>query len=447
MSGDEAALLAAVIAAPEDDLPRLVYADWLDERGEGSDAARAEYIRLGVEYARTSPEMTDAANRAALKRLEELFATHGAAWFPAFQGRRHLFRSGRAFRSFARGFPHRVSAQATKLLEVGDEMTRLGPVTSVRVGGTTPALLRCLVESPWVGRLREVWLDADYFAPALDWGELAGGPHFARLDSLTLVGGVIGAEAARRLAGADPFPRLRRLRLSAALSPHVVTNLFAGPAFGGLRELAFGSGYLDWAGAGAVAAAPALERLESLVIEGESMRGLGENLVRAAFWPGLRRLTLWGCSLRNADLAELAGGAPNELRSLDVGRNAVTPAGARSLAGSTLLDSLRELNLSSNPIRDAGAAALADSPRVASLGVLNMAACGLTPAGARALAESPHLAGLQELNLSSNAIELGGAKALAASPHLGGLVRLRVGNLTATARKHLNARFGNAVTF
>jgi uncharacterized protein (TIGR02996 family) len=42
MTTDEEALLAAVAAAPEDDAPRLVYADWLQERGAD---ARAEYLR------------------------------------------------------------------------------------------------------------------------------------------------------------------------------------------------------------------------------------------------------------------------------------------------------------------------------------------------------------------------------------------------------------------
>ncbi len=31
---DEAAFLAAIAAAPADALPRLVYADWLEERGD-----------------------------------------------------------------------------------------------------------------------------------------------------------------------------------------------------------------------------------------------------------------------------------------------------------------------------------------------------------------------------------------------------------------------------
>ena len=41
------ALLRAIAAAPDDDAPRLVYADWLDEHGPGdADRARAEFVRL-----------------------------------------------------------------------------------------------------------------------------------------------------------------------------------------------------------------------------------------------------------------------------------------------------------------------------------------------------------------------------------------------------------------
>lgn len=49
MANDNPALLAAILATPADDLPRLVYADWLDENGEGE---RAEFIRLAVEIER-----------------------------------------------------------------------------------------------------------------------------------------------------------------------------------------------------------------------------------------------------------------------------------------------------------------------------------------------------------------------------------------------------------
>jgi uncharacterized protein (TIGR02996 family) len=43
MTATAAALFREVLERPEDDRPRLVYADWLDENGE---ADRAEFIRI-----------------------------------------------------------------------------------------------------------------------------------------------------------------------------------------------------------------------------------------------------------------------------------------------------------------------------------------------------------------------------------------------------------------
>lgn len=45
---EAAAFIAAITAAPEDDLPRLVYADWLEERG----SSHAELIRVQCQLAR-----------------------------------------------------------------------------------------------------------------------------------------------------------------------------------------------------------------------------------------------------------------------------------------------------------------------------------------------------------------------------------------------------------
>jgi uncharacterized protein (TIGR02996 family) len=49
LPAEEAALLAAIHEAPEDDAPRLVYADWLEDHGESD---RADFIRAQVELAR-----------------------------------------------------------------------------------------------------------------------------------------------------------------------------------------------------------------------------------------------------------------------------------------------------------------------------------------------------------------------------------------------------------
>lgn len=46
IEAERRALLRSIFDAPEDDLPRLIYADWLEEHGQPE---RAEYIRLGIE--------------------------------------------------------------------------------------------------------------------------------------------------------------------------------------------------------------------------------------------------------------------------------------------------------------------------------------------------------------------------------------------------------------
>lgn len=49
---EAAALMAAIRRNKGDDLPRLVYADWLEAHGQD---LRAEYIRLGIEFAKYGP--------------------------------------------------------------------------------------------------------------------------------------------------------------------------------------------------------------------------------------------------------------------------------------------------------------------------------------------------------------------------------------------------------
>jgi uncharacterized protein (TIGR02996 family) len=48
---DDRAFMQAILASPEDDAPRLVYADWLEERGESQ---RGEFLRADVTLAKLS---------------------------------------------------------------------------------------------------------------------------------------------------------------------------------------------------------------------------------------------------------------------------------------------------------------------------------------------------------------------------------------------------------
>jgi uncharacterized protein (TIGR02996 family) len=74
-TSDGAALLAAIVAHPDEDTPRLMYADWLDESGEG---ARAEFIRVQCELAKHGPPRRKvAANTCVINRGIISFTTNG----------------------------------------------------------------------------------------------------------------------------------------------------------------------------------------------------------------------------------------------------------------------------------------------------------------------------------------------------------------------------------
>jgi uncharacterized protein (TIGR02996 family) len=66
MLDEREAFLRAIFDTPDDDTPRLVYADWLDEHG---DPVFAAFIRLACEYARTPAEDVDRRGHLAAEGL------------------------------------------------------------------------------------------------------------------------------------------------------------------------------------------------------------------------------------------------------------------------------------------------------------------------------------------------------------------------------------------
>src|SRR5262249_13335930 len=122
---DGAALLQAILADPEDDTPRLAYADWLEEHGgDESQHARAEFIRLQVEFARREAR-GDASRWDLTQRQKDLLAGHEQAWTAEL---RPLL--GRSW-EFRRGFVEKVRLTATQLLSRARALFRLTPVREV----------------------------------------------------------------------------------------------------------------------------------------------------------------------------------------------------------------------------------------------------------------------------------------------------------------------------
>jgi uncharacterized protein (TIGR02996 family) len=64
-----------ILASPEEDGPRLAYAEWLAEQGERE---RAEFIRCQIEAARLAPQ--DPRREEAAARANQLLQAHEAEW-------------------------------------------------------------------------------------------------------------------------------------------------------------------------------------------------------------------------------------------------------------------------------------------------------------------------------------------------------------------------------
>ena len=155
------ALLAEIIARPDEDTLRLAYADCLEERGEPGDAARAEFVRVQVELAgravtgddraradniarrvrKRAPAPLRAKTTAVLLAREKLLlgGTHPPPvgvfeYSPYVQWFTGSFMTAMAMRPvFRRGFVDEVTCTAEDWLRHGRDARRLHPITRVNL--------------------------------------------------------------------------------------------------------------------------------------------------------------------------------------------------------------------------------------------------------------------------------------------------------------------------
>jgi uncharacterized protein (TIGR02996 family) len=224
----EGPLLRAILAEPDADEPRLVYADWCEENG---DAARAEFIRIQIEQARrpgADPYWPHWPREG--EREYALVNEYGERW------RADLPPWARWGAGFVRGFVGKVEVTVARFLTGGRRLFRVAPVRLAclsNAGPRLPALAAC----PELARLavldlRGNLLDADGVRA------LAASPYVSGLVELRLPGSQAGGAAARALAASDRLPRLRRLHLpGASLSESDARALADSPHLRGLDVL------------------------------------------------------------------------------------------------------------------------------------------------------------------------------------------------------------------
>jgi uncharacterized protein (TIGR02996 family) len=277
------AFLEVIRESPEDDAPRLVFADWLEEHGQPE---RAEFIRLQCALARMGK--SDKRREALKRRDAELLARHNEAWLGALPA-----LAGPGWRwGFHRGLVH---------------ASRYADGTTEALAALEEALAVIAEAGEWA------WVEG-LSVSGMGWAGDAGGvqalaasPGLARLTYLDLGRNGIGAAGARALAASPHLARLTRLRLSSnQIGDAGVRALAASPGLARLTYLDLGRNGIGAAGACALAASPNLARLAVLVLTDNKVGNAGAAALAAApHMARLTRLNLLGNGIRLEEAAAL----------------------------------------------------------------------------------------------------------------------------------------------
>jgi uncharacterized protein (TIGR02996 family) len=257
---EQRALWHAIRANPDDDTPRLVYADWLDEHNE---PARAEFIRVQCEIERLRPDQR--ARRKVIPGLEHrawvLQTANRARWLePLF---RVLVRQGSGVKletwgvSFERGFAHGVALDIDGVHRLMTAEGELEPVFDARV---------------WQ---RRAWLNAKKLAAVFAWDGISCAELLAFSGATDNDIGALTTSTAARLS--------KVWFRACGLSDAAAEFLAAWPCARFVRELNLSGNRIGDRGASALAASPHLSDACQLNVERNPLTAHGRHKLVARF--------------------------------------------------------------------------------------------------------------------------------------------------------------------
>ena len=426
--GHDDAFLRDICENPDDDAPRMIYADWLSDHGQPE---RAEFIRLQCRLA-AADALDDPDRWMLLARAEQLLRAHGKGWVGPL---RRLVKRWR----FRRGFVEWAALPAATFLGHGEELFRLAPVRHVRLlGEAVPVarrhpwtgqpippgrtqslerLLPDLLEAPHLAKLRGLDLSYQLF-DLLVFDVLIESAHFPRLESLNLSGtAVCSDEGFHLLAGAGQLEHLRELSLSdpqnerqaqsgRSIGGEAMAALAHSPHLRRVDRLALGCGAADLTpeAVAALARSPLLGQLTELSINPQfTALGWDEPQLEAILFSE-RVARLQVLRLRQARWLALESifASPHlaSLRCLDLSNGVPWPGSwASFLAGAHHQSALRELSLCGCRVGDEGLRALAGARSLPQLTALNLDRNFFSAEALRDFARSVPMANLRWLSV------------------------------------------------
>jgi uncharacterized protein (TIGR02996 family) len=470
---DEPALLSAITAHPDEDTPRLAYADWLTEHGNPT---RAEFIRVQCRLADLAPNHPDWVDLT--ERQDELLVRIKPQNLGAglTRAKRFHFSGGHPDEleaGYRRGFPYFIDYQtsgavlkANQIAGTIAELTRLVQTTTIRgfhlyelprdwltalldapvaaqltglsckplpaddPGAEVAAFHRALATSPALGRVRDLALHGDIGPEGVT--ALAESTTVRAVRNLTVRSLEAPEKTARKLTGADWFSRLCRFRTALGEGRETTVPLAAG--LGDLPDLHTLT--LMWCPSAAlpVLAAGRFAALGRFIYNGPFDPASARALAGARF-PALRAFAGHGAYyayLADTGLRALLGARwLEQIRVLNLAHNALGDKGIRALAAHPVAEHLRGLHLSGNRFGKTGLMALARREAFPALTTLVLGSGtdtfnrrNSTSADVAAFLSELQLPNLRHLDLAGWPLGNAGARALAANPTLAGLTRL-----------------------
>jgi uncharacterized protein (TIGR02996 family) len=396
---NDVALLAAILDSPDDDLPRLAYADWLEEHG---DLERAGFIRLQLDLAKW-PAWDPRYQRVVTLDPARTLGSDRSEDLPPLQPDQLSW----AQFPWWRGFPERVWGTIDAFLEHAEELFALAPVRAFS-GIASPESITRLARSLWLARLRSLVLDSGALGAA-PLRELGESPHALNLSHLALTNFGATGEGLEALVATPLFAQLVELDLSHAYTIAAGARL-------GVAALRLGRTYrlekltLSRTNCGrddlsAILDSPLPANLTTLRIDLNSIGPGGwQRLTRCPFLSRLQVLSAETTELgQRAVPALLEAPWVSGLRWLNLG-SAVDAAQMRRLASAERLAQLTVLELPFSKIGPSGAEALSESSLFTNLVRLNLRYNDLSEAAVLRLVDSPHLANLFLLDVTGNTI-------------------------------------------
>jgi uncharacterized protein (TIGR02996 family) len=248
--------LQEIKSNPDDDTPRLVLADWLQEHGDPLEAARGEMLRIQVLLHQL--HSSDPRQAALRRRQNELFREYLDLWVGPL--------ADCATWRFERGFLHLEARAPGFLHHHGVDPRAAGEicdwVEALKLEDVRPQHLPRLARSPFLPCIHTLDL-SDNRLPGEGFDVLVSSPTISGLKTLFLDGNRLGSAGVQALA--------------------------ASPNLAGLTTLDLTANRMGDEGARFLADSPYLTSLTTLWVRGNTLGGEALAALRKRFGKGVRR--------------------------------------------------------------------------------------------------------------------------------------------------------------